>query len=200
MERTPLKHNTKKQRAEHALDTANGTSEVHAKNEHVKSTTESKAEHQPNRLTHERESHAQKAAHEALKLSETSTRAESKPTEKERAPSKETHTNADRQQAYDEIMLETREHLPATEKVFSTVIHQPIIEKVSDVTANTVARPNAILSGSIAAFFVVLAVYLIARHFGYPLSGSEALLVFIAGWLLGNLFDFFRAMARGNQA
>ncbi len=80
------------------------------------------------------------------------------------------------------------------------MIHNPVVEKTSEVVGATVARPNAILAGALVAFFAVLAVYLTAKHFGYVLSGFETIGAFIVGWVIGILYDFFKVMITGKKA
>ena len=104
-----------------------------------------------------------------------------------------------RNQAYDTIMEETRASMSPSGKAFSKVIHNRAIEVTSETVGSTVARPNAVLAGSVSAFIVVLGVYLVARYFGYPLSGSETFIAFAGGWLIGILFDFLRVMITGKK-
>jgi len=100
-------------------------------------------------------------------------------------------------------LKKTLDHVQAelapTERAFSKVIHNPAVEKTSEVIGGTVARPNAILSGAIVAFFAVLAVYLIAKTFGYVLSGFETIGAFIVGWVIGVVYDYFRVLVTGKR-
>lgn len=140
------------------------------------------------------------ARHEALEQAKTAEKEQTQ--EHEVAPAERRSTvasKAERKQAYKSIMTDVQDQLPAGSRAFSKLIHNPVVEKTSEAVGNTVARPNAILAGSVSAFLVVLAVYLIARYYGYPLSGSESVLAFIAGWLLGILYDFFRVMITGKS-
>lgn len=104
---------------------------------------------------------------------------------------------ADRDKAYKNIMDVTRTQMSAPARAFSKVIHNPFIEKTSEVVGSTIARPNAILTGSVSALILVLGVYTIAHFFGYPLSGFETIGAFILGWLIGIIYDFFYAMITG---
>lgn len=61
------------------------------------------------------------------------------------------------------------------------------------------ARPNAILAGSVVAFFAVLGVYLLAKNLGYVLSGFETIAAFVIGWIIGILYDYFRTMITGKK-
>ena len=56
------------------------------------------------------------------------------------------------------------------------------------------------LAGAIGAFIITLAIYLIAKSYGYRLSGFETIGGFILGWIIGILFDFFRVMITGKRS
>jgi hypothetical protein len=101
--------------------------------------------------------------------------------------------------AFQTTMKEVRSQMSAPSRVFSKFIHNKVVEKTSEVVGGTVARPNALLTGAIFAFVLTLGVYLIAKNFGYPLSGFETIAAFILGWILGILFDFVKLMATGRK-
>ncbi len=105
----------------------------------------------------------------------------------------------DRETAYKTVMKDARKDMNPAEKAFSKTIHNPVVEKTSEAVGKTVARPNAILSGAIMATVVSLAVYLIAKRYGYTLSGSETIITFVIGWMLGIVFDFLRTMITGGR-
>ena len=96
-------------------------------------------------------------------------------------------------------MKQVQSELPAPQRAFSKIIHNPVVEKTSEAVGKTIARPNAILAGSVVAFFAVLAVYLIAKNLGYVLSGFETIAAFIVGWLIGILYDYLRVMITGKK-
>lgn len=149
---------------------------------------------------HEPEHELEGARHEAKaalkeKQDEQPARSERETGEVRKAP-----TRRDKNAKFDAIMQDAQSQMSPTERAFSKVIHNPLVEKVSDVGAKTVARPNAILTGSMMAFALVLSVYLIARHYGYPLSGTETIVAFVFGWILGLMFDYFKAMFTGGRS
>ena len=85
-------------------------------------------------------------------------------------------------------------------RTFSKVIHNPTVEKVSDVVGGTAARPNAVLAGSVAATFMTLFVFLIAKQYGYRLSGFETIATFLLGWSIGLIYDYARLMLVGRRS
>jgi uncharacterized membrane protein YdbT with pleckstrin-like domain len=102
-----------------------------------------------------------------------------------------------REQVFNESMRDIRQRMSAPSKTFSKVIHNPVVEDTSEVIGHTIARPTSILSGSFCAFIILLAVYLLAKHNGFALSGFEFIGVFVIGWAVGLLIDFFRHMISG---
>ena len=143
------------------------------------------------------------ARQEALEQAAISEKSQEKPAEtKEGSPEKHTRGKRNKREldnSYKEIMKEARTQMPATNRAFSKLIHNRAVESTSEAIGSTIARPNAVLTGSVSAFIIVLGVYLVARYYGYPLSGSETLIAFAAGWLIGIMFDFFRTMITGKR-
>lgn len=98
--------------------------------------------------------------------------------------------------AFKETMDVIQRQMSAPARTFSKIIHAKTVEEVSDWAGNTIARPNAVLSGSICAFVLVLALYVHAKYVGYALSGFETIGAFVVGWIIGLGFDFIRTMFR----
>lgn len=145
------------------------------------------------------------ARHEALKEAVSVERgsAEKKSKEPASSPAKRRHgvvSKKERDASYKHHMKQLQSELKPTQRAFSKFIHNPVVEKTSDVVGNTIARPNAVLSGAVVAFVLVLAVYLISKFYGYTLSGFETIGAFIVGWILGILYDFFKVMITGKKA
>lgn len=101
---------------------------------------------------------------------------------------------------YKKTMSAIRSEMSTPARTFSKVIHNPVVEKTSDVVGATVARPNAILAGSTTAFIAVAITYLVAKHYGYVLSGFESIAAFILGWLAGISFDYVLLLIRGGSS
>lgn len=102
--------------------------------------------------------------------------------------------------SFKRTMKQVQSELPAPKRIFSKVIHNKTIEKVSDVAGSTVARPNAVLSGAVSAFILTLAVYIVAKTIGYRLSGFETIAAFIVGWTIGIIYDYLRILITGKKS
>lgn len=96
-------------------------------------------------------------------------------------------------------MTHAREHMSPGARIFSRLIHARPVEIASEAIGSTLARPNALLSGSIAAFITVTVLYFVAKHYGFQLSGFETIGAFVVGWTIGILYDYFSVMIRGHK-
>lgn len=164
--------------------------------ERLQHELERKAEQSP-------ESNVEKATHEALERAASRLEVEQQSKEQERTSSPAERrvgpSTKEREASFKATMSEVQSEMSAPSRTFSKIIHNKAIEKVSETTGNTIARPNAILSGAIFAFSLTLAVYLVAKNYGYPLSGFETIGAFILGWILGIGYDFVKVMVTGRK-
>lgn len=155
------------------------------------------AERERNAAEKTSEHSLENARREALEQAHSSERGENRvesPAERRGAI-----TKRERKASYDATMQDVRSHMSGASRAFSTVIHNPTVEKVSDVVGGTIARPNAILSGAVFAFLFTLAIYLVARFNGYALSGTESIASFTLGWLVGLTFDYLKLVITGKK-
>jgi len=109
-------------------------------------------------------------------------------------------TRQDREMSFNQTMDDVRKHIPRSTRTFSRFIHRPGVERASEVVGKTLARPNAILAGGVTAFVAVLGLYFYAKYAGFALQGSETIIAFVIGWILGILFDFFKSMFTGKRS
>ncbi len=150
----------------------------------------------------QREKDATSAQLEALETAARTEESESKATSREVSPAARRHGPITKKQLdiqFDRTMKHVRDELPASSRPFSKFIHLKPIEKTSDLLANTIARPNALLAGAVCAFILTLAIYLFAKNMGYRLSGFETIGAFVLGWLIGILYDYLRIMITGKK-
>jgi hypothetical protein len=108
-------------------------------------------------------------------------------------------TKQQRDASFNRQMDAIQSDMTPTSKAFSKLIHNKTIDRTSEAIGSTIARPNALLAGSITAFIVVTILYLITRHYGYHLSGFETIGSFILGWVLGLIYDYVRVLITGKN-
>lgn len=102
-----------------------------------------------------------------------------------------------REASFHSHMHHIQADMSPSSRAFSKLIHNKVIEKTSDAIGATVARPNALLAASIFAFLTVTVLYLIAKNYGYALSGFETIGAGILGWILGLVYDYCRVLISG---
>ena len=95
-------------------------------------------------------------------------------------------------ETFNQAMSHVQAQMHRSSRPVSRFIHRPMVEKLSNLAGQTIARPNAILAGGITAFLGVLAIYNYARFAGLSLQGSETLVTFAVGWAIGTVFDIVR--------
>ncbi|HSE28976.1 MAG TPA: hypothetical protein VLA77_00080 [Candidatus Saccharimonadales bacterium] len=132
-----------------------------------------------------------KARQEALELAEI---AEAKTMEEKVDIVEHDHPDKQRNDSYNKTMAQVKTELSPTARLFSDFIHNPVVEKTSDIVGKTIARPDSIISGSLLAFIAVVALYAIAQYTGFALSGFETIGAFILGWIVGLIFDGLRRL------
>lgn len=82
-----------------------------------------------------------------------------------------------------------RHRLRPSEKRFSKIIHSPIINNVSEIAANTLARPYAILSGGIVAVIGSIYYMYYTHHLGYKYNYFVPILLFAIGLIIGIIVE-----------
>lgn len=92
-------------------------------------------------------------------------------------------------QKYIHTLSSIRNRLRGPEKSFSKVIHQPIVERTSEILENTIARPSGLLFGGFFSFIGSLASYLLARRLGGELRFSVFAVFFVGGFFIGLIVE-----------
>jgi hypothetical protein len=82
-------------------------------------------------------------------------------------------------------LTRTRKRLNGTERTLSRIIHNPTVDRVSEVASKTVARPPALLGGAITAFFGSIALLFIVKRFGYEYNYTLFFILFVGGYVIG---------------
>jgi hypothetical protein len=96
----------------------------------------------------------------------------------------------DRLLSYKHTMASLQRTMQPASRAFSEFIHQPTVEQVSEVAANTVFRPSVTLGASTTAFLLGGALYIVARHYGYGWRGSSVFLIsLVIGGVIGYVVE-----------
>jgi len=91
----------------------------------------------------------------------------------------------DKEATYNETLASLQNRMTPGEKKFSRFIHNPTIEKTSNLLESTIMRPSVVMGTTWTALIVGIIFYATARIYGFKLSGSEMLLALAGGAILG---------------
>lgn len=165
-------------------------------NEHFKPKH---AEHEPRQEHHK--PHEREHKHEAKKhapLPELENRAKEEAisaadavhTEKDTAPQANTFiSRALKQQTFHRTLTRVRKQLSAPNRALSKVVHQPVVDAVSQATGKTIARPSGLLGGSIVAFVGSSVFLWMAKYYGFSYNYLLFAMLFVAGFALGMIIE-----------
>lgn len=101
---------------------------------------------------------------------------------------------------YRQTMKRVQRKLPANQRRFSKVIHNPVVETASDVAGGTIARPSGLLAGGITSLIVNLLVIIVCRYYGYEYNYLLGILGFLGGFVLGVTAEFAYRAIRPKKA
>lgn len=87
--------------------------------------------------------------------------------------------------AYRRTIRSVQKSLPAADRGLSIVIHNPVVEAISERGANTIARPSGVLAGGLTALVGSGLLYMAARYYGYEYDPTAALILFAGGFMAG---------------
>jgi len=159
--------------------------ELSEHHERIKEHLERSAENSPSRSHSETESIRHEVHEQAISGAEMH-----RPASETRQHQSTGYTKKDKSHAFETTMHHTRSKMNTSEKMFSKIIHQPAVEKISDIAGATITRPSGIAGATIASFIGLASVYGIARFVGFSLSGSEMPLLLLIGFVIGILCEW----------
>lgn len=98
--------------------------------------------------------------------------------------------------AYQRILVRTRKKLAVPDRVFSRVIHQPIVNTLSTMGEKTIARPSGVLAGGFCALLGSSVLLYTAKHYGFHYNFLIFALLFVGGFGLGLILELLFSLVR----
>lgn len=138
---------------------------------------------------------AQKAKEEAVAGKELPTHEKANKQPSDQYVSKEL-----KQQSWNRVIKHVQKQLSGPQRAFSKTIHQPVVDAVSRVGGNTVARPSGVLMGGICAFAGSTFFLYMAKHYGFTYNYLLFLLFFVGGFAVGLVLEMIMFVFRRNKA
>lgn len=91
--------------------------------------------------------------------------------------------------AYERTLARAQQKLSKPLRSFSKVAHNPVVDKISEVGAQTVARPSGLLGGGICSFIGSLILLYYSKHYGFRYNYLLLFVLFAAGFLIGAILE-----------
>lgn len=105
-----------------------------------------------------------------------------------------------KQMGFRRTLTNARMHMRAPSRTFSKAIHQPVVEKISEIAAPTIARPSGILGGGIFSLVGSSILLYVTKHYGYHYNYFVFFLLFVGGFIVGMIVELLiRAVMRGRK-
>lgn len=101
--------------------------------------------------------------------------------------------------AYDRTLKRVRQNLSPASRAFSRVVHQPVVELISEAAAKTIGRPSGVLGGGLVALAGTSAYYYIAKHYGYEYNFGVFVLLLLSGFAIGWIIEFLIRTMHGRR-
>lgn len=99
-------------------------------------------------------------------------------------------------QALGQNLKKIQHNLSTTERQFSKVIHNPVVDKVSETAGQTIARPSGLLFGGIFALITSLLIIYICNRYGYEYNYLLSIFGFVGGFFLGLVVEMILKLVR----
>lgn len=140
---------------------------------------------------------AQSAEKQALSSSEIA----AKSSEKSHDQPRSHHITKDiKNVTFQRSLVRVRKRLSAPNKVLSSVVHQPVVERVSEAAGRTVARPSGFLGGGLFAFMGTLTLLYVTRKYGYEFNYLVFFMLFIGGFMVGSILELLIFSVKSSKA
>ena len=139
----------------------------------------------------ERKHSPEKEASEARKSIEKHAKAKHEHEDSERQKRREKSSEAVEHvnRGYKATMRRVEAGLPGYQRRFSKIVHNPIVDQVSQVAGRTVARPSAITGAGASASLGMIVLLFFAAQNGFELNPTLFLLMLATGWGAGLVFE-----------
>ena len=98
--------------------------------------------------------------------------------------------------AYRRTLRSVRRRLNPADRALSKIVHQPVIDAVSNFAGKTVARPSAILGGGLFALAGSSLLLYMSKHYGFEYNFSIFLALFLGGFAVGLIAELLTKIAK----
>ena len=94
-----------------------------------------------------------------------------------------------KQTEYKRTLNRVRNSLNPVDRTLSRVIHQPVVDKVSEITGRTIARPRGLLFGGLFACLGSIIFLYFTKYYGFKYNYLLFMVLFVGGYFFGLIVD-----------
>lgn len=94
-----------------------------------------------------------------------------------------------KEMAYLRTLNRVRQQMSVPNRLISRVIHQPVINAVSETVSKIIGRPSGLLGGGLLSLVGTSVYYYVTKHYGYGYNYLIFLLLIASGFILGWLIE-----------
>ncbi len=81
-------------------------------------------------------------------------------------------------------------------RLLSKIMHNPVVDAISDVLASTIARPYGLLWGGILSTAATLLTLFICNFYGYEYNHLVGICAFFVGFVLGLAIELMMSLLK----
>lgn len=89
--------------------------------------------------------------------------------------------------------------LPAPQRTFSKLIHQPVVRTLSTIADKTVSRPSGLLGGGIVAFLGTSGYFYLTKSAGFSYNYFVFVALFVGGFIVGLVLELLVHLATSSH-
>lgn len=101
--------------------------------------------------------------------------------------------------AYRKTLSRVQDQLSTPQRAFSKVIHQPVVEQLSNVGSRTIARPSGVMGGGLFALLGGGLVLYFSKRYGFEYNYLLFAMLFAAGFAAGLAIELTLKLAVRRQ-
>jgi len=105
-----------------------------------------------------------------------------------------------KQEYYEQTIQDIRPYLSNSQKSLSKIVHNHVVENISELGAKTIARPVCLFTAATVTLLSSVLIILIARKVGFGLPNSIFILLFMIGYVLGLVVEIIIKLFGRNHA
>lgn len=94
-----------------------------------------------------------------------------------------------KEESYTNTMYHIRSALPAPSRVFSKVIHSPLVENTSQIVSKSIGRPTGLLWGGLVSLAASSFSLFFAKRYGFEYNFGILILSFLTGYLVASIIE-----------